>query len=593
MAGAEYTLKIILDAEDKASGTVRGLGKALEQARAGLNSIGGAIVAGLAGAAVAGFGALTAGLVSSTKAAMDAQAVQAQLNAVLASTGGKAGVTADMVNAISSEIQKLTRFGDDAVTSAQSVLLTFTNVGKDVFPQATWAIVDMAQALGMDLQSAAIMVGKALNDPVQGVSALRRVGVSLTKEQEKLVERLVRTGKVAEAQKVILQELNTEFGGSAKAAGETFAGQLDRLKNAFGDIQETIGGAILPVLQQFAEKALQYLGSPEVQDRIQQIAQAIADFAQQVVQWIPRAVEWIRNIVNYLQENRGVVVGILAAIGTAIAAFVYTTVIPAAVATITALAPAIAVMALVGAAAYLLYKAWETNFGGIRDKVAAFIAWLGPVIENVKAWLSVAIPQALQFLRNAWSSVWNAIQAVVNTVFPIILSVYQAFKAAFTGDWYAFGAKLREAWDTLWKLVTQIVQNAWTSIKAAVKNLIDNVINVFKTTDWGAVGRAIIEGIANGISAGAGAIANAAKGAANAALQAAKGFLRIKSPSAVFADEVGYQPVVQSSRQASTYSNPTRSGGMVIQNLQVVYRDTTLRPETLGMALRQLEWLYT
>jgi len=540
MAGFDYTLKIILDAEDRASGKVRGLEGALDRAKTGLTAIGAGIVGGLAGAAAAGFGALTAGLIDSTKEAMNAQSVQAQLNAVLESTGGKAGMTADAVNALSTGIQRLTPFEDDAVTSAQSMLLTFTNIGSDVFPQTTWAVTDMAQAMGMDLQSAAIMVGKALNDPVQGVTALRRVGVQLTDTQEEMIKKMIKTGDIAGAQRVILGELATEFGGSAIAAGKTFAGQLDRLKNSLSDVKETIGGAILPVLQQFAEKALQYLASPEVQAGVQRIAQAIADFAQQVITWLPQAINWIQNVVGFLQNNHGVVIGILAALGAAVAVFVYTIIIPAIISLVTAFAPALAIMALVGAVAYLLYQAWTSNFLGIRDIVAQIWAAIAPVFDQVRAWLQVFIPAALQVLQNIWNAIWGAIQAVFNAVWPIIMAIYQAFRAAFEGNWYEFGVKLREAWDKAWQLVKQILTDAWDALKTTVSNLITDIVNVFTTTDWGALGKSIIDGIIDGIKKAATSLADAAKGAAKGALDAVTGFIRGHSPSQLFEEKVGY-----------------------------------------------------
>jgi phage-related protein len=539
VAGADYTLKVILDAEDKASKTVRGLQGELEKTKDGLASIGKGIAVGLGGIAVAGLGALTAGLISSTKEAMQAQAVQAQLAAVLASTGGKAGVTADAVNALSAEIQRLTPFEDDAVTSAQSMMLTFTNIGKDVFPQATWAVTDMAQAMGMDLQNAAIMVGKALNDPIQGVGALRRVGVQLTDDQEKLIKKLVETGDVAGAQKIILSELTTEFGGSAEAAGKTFAGQLDRLKNAFSDVREEIGGAVLPVLQQFAEKALQYLASPEVQAGIRRITQAIADFAQQVITQLPLVIDWIGSVVEFLQNNRGVVVGIFAALGVAVGAFVYTTVIPAMVAMVASFAPVLAIMAVVGAAVYLLYKAWSSNFLGIRNITAQIWTAVKSAFDQVKAWLQVSIPAALQTLQSVWAACWNAIREVVNAVWPIIMAVYRAFRAAFEGDWYGFGEKLRQAWSMVWQLIRQILADAWSAIKTIISNLIANVSNAFVNTNWVSIGKSIIAGITNGVKAAASSLAEAAKNAAKAAMDAVAGFLGIKSPSTVFETQIG------------------------------------------------------
>jgi phage-related minor tail protein len=153
---------------------------------------------------------------------MHAQQVQAQLNAVLKSTGGVAGITAIQVNAYAEVMSKVTMFDDEAIVSAQSMLLTFTNIGSSVFPSATSAVLDMSQALGQDLQSSAIMLGKALQNPIMGVTALRRVGVNFTEEQQELIKFLVESGQLEEAQALILKELKTEFGGSAEAAGKTF-----------------------------------------------------------------------------------------------------------------------------------------------------------------------------------------------------------------------------------------------------------------------------------------------------------------------------------------------------------------------------------
>jgi hypothetical protein len=201
-----------------------------------------------AGVAIGGIAALGAGLAFAVKEAMEAQEVQAQLNAVLESTGGIAGVTADMANDLADKYSKITRFGDEAILSGENILLTFTNIGKDVFPQATETILNMSQALGQDLQSSATMLGKALQDPIQGVSALRRVGVNFTEDQQKLIQSLVESGDLMGAQTMILKELQVEFGGSAEAAGQTFAGQLDILKNSLSNAAESVGTALLPAL---------------------------------------------------------------------------------------------------------------------------------------------------------------------------------------------------------------------------------------------------------------------------------------------------------------------------------------------------------
>jgi phage-related minor tail protein len=168
-----------------------------------------------------------------------------QLDAVLQSTGGAAGMTKDAVLALSNELQTLSTFGDDAITAGQSLLLTFTNIGKDVFPAATMTMLDMSQALGQDLKSSAVQLGKALNDPIAGITALSRVGVTFSDQQKAMIEALVTSGDLMGAQKLILAELAKEFGGSATAAAQGFAGQLAQTKNSMSDLMQEVGGALV------------------------------------------------------------------------------------------------------------------------------------------------------------------------------------------------------------------------------------------------------------------------------------------------------------------------------------------------------------
>lgn len=178
--------------------------------------------------------------------------VESQLEAVITSTGGAAGLTADEVKRLASELQGITNFGDEATIAGQNLLLTFTNIGKDVFPQTTATMQDMSVALGQNLKSSALQLGKALNDPVAGVSALREVGVSFTAEQQNVIKSLAETGQVAEAQKLILEELNKEFGGSAEAARDSSSG-IEAMMNAIGDLQEVIGAQAIPTTQRWTD----------------------------------------------------------------------------------------------------------------------------------------------------------------------------------------------------------------------------------------------------------------------------------------------------------------------------------------------------
>ncbi len=170
------------------------------------------------------------------------QAAVTQLNQTLKSTGRLTPELSQQLQDYAASLQKVTTYGDEAIIPMQALLLTFGRIGGDEFNRAQKAVLDMATMLKMDLKSAATMVGKALNDPVKGMTAMSKAGVSFTDSQKAIVKEMMEVGDVAGAQRIILKELETEYGGSAEAARHTLGGALQSLKNAFGDLMEGDSG---------------------------------------------------------------------------------------------------------------------------------------------------------------------------------------------------------------------------------------------------------------------------------------------------------------------------------------------------------------
>lgn len=230
---------------------IKGVGKDL----GGLSkSMGGALAAiggiGLAVGALSGVTAAIGGMVASARESI---AVGKDLEQTILSTGGVAGVTAQAARDLASSLSALTNFEDDAILSGENLLLTFTRIGKDVFPRATETMLDMSQKMGQDLKSSAIQLGKALNDPVKGIGALTRIGVSFSAQQKQQVKDFMAVNDVAKAQGVILDAIATQgFGGQAKA----LADPLTQMANAFGEIGESIGIGLLPLFNELAQTAL-------------------------------------------------------------------------------------------------------------------------------------------------------------------------------------------------------------------------------------------------------------------------------------------------------------------------------------------------
>lgn len=129
-----------------------------------------------------------------------------------------------------------------------------TNIHGDVFKKTTQAAVDMTAAMNHGevtqegLKGTAILLGKALNDPTKGLSALTRVGVTFTQQQKDQIAGFIKHGQVAKAQGVILAEVNKEFGGSA-AAAVTPAKQL---AVTWGNMQEVLGNLLIPAIDRGA-----------------------------------------------------------------------------------------------------------------------------------------------------------------------------------------------------------------------------------------------------------------------------------------------------------------------------------------------------
>lgn len=226
------------------------------------------------GRAVRGLGAGVIGrqlltfLGDSVRQAEEAQAVLRQTNAVIDSTGGVANVSAEGLAGYADQLARLAGVDDELVQSAGNVLLTFTNVrnelgeGNDVFDQALASALDLSAALGTDLQGATILVGKALNDPLRGLTALTRAGVQFTDEQKRAIETALFFGDTLGAQKIILEELETQFGGSAEA-NATASGEW---QVAVEDLQESLGTTLLPTLTDLVDKASEVVTAFEGMD---------------------------------------------------------------------------------------------------------------------------------------------------------------------------------------------------------------------------------------------------------------------------------------------------------------------------------------
>ena len=214
--------------------------------------------------------------------AFDTQAKAiAQVEAGLKSTGSQVGFTSQQLQQMASDLQAKTLFGDEVILKdATAQLLTFTNISENQFARTQKAALDLATRLDGDLKSASIQLGKALNDPVANLSALSRSGIQFSAEQKEVIKSLAETNQLAEAQNIILDELDKQYGGSAEAAATAGTGGFKQLANTLGDLSEEFGKLISEFIQPLIPKIQEIVRSfTDLTTRQQQVILGLSAIA--------------------------------------------------------------------------------------------------------------------------------------------------------------------------------------------------------------------------------------------------------------------------------------------------------------------------
>lgn len=264
---AELSAKAVDDIGDQARQSSASL-RAMSMAGVGAKRVGFAAIRYGAYAAAAGVAALGYGVYKGAKSLARIERIGAQTNAVIESTGGAANVTRKHVDALAESLENSTATEAETITEGANMLLTFKSIqnqagaGNDIFDQSVGILNDMGRAMGNvkgamgDLKKPAILIGKALQDPIKGATALRRVGVEIPKALQEMIEEADRRGVAAfegselvKAQKILLKELNAEFGGSGEAFAQTFEGQWELFKHRLGTAFEGVAKVAMPILE--------------------------------------------------------------------------------------------------------------------------------------------------------------------------------------------------------------------------------------------------------------------------------------------------------------------------------------------------------
>lgn len=445
-------LELIITAKDEASKALKSVGNTLKDLNKTVLKV-----------ATVGLAGLGAALAASIPLAFEEELALTNLRQTILSTGGAAGVLEKDAIALANAFERTTRFSDEQIISAEGLLLTFTKIGKDVFPDAIETTLNMAEKFG-GLEASSIQLGKALNDPIAGVGALREVGVSFTEDQAEMIKKMVETGDIAGAQRVILDELAIEVGGLAEAYGSTNQGKVVRFKNKLVDLGQWVGGSIIGYVGELADKftllidsfmeagfwsaefaeALGWLLGSNVGIAFWEIAQPMREIVNVLKEmgfagvttlqfWVSlndifgsslgnqiREISvsfyefWVTfksfidtALVPFIKEHSEVLIRAFTRLGALIGGGML-------VAAITSLGTALVALlgpfALVAGAVVALSVAYDTNFMGLKTTVDRFVKWF----------IGTALPSIKNFIENDFIPNFEAFIALIKSVWETV-----------------------------------------------------------------------------------------------------------------------------------------------------------------------------
>jgi hypothetical protein len=206
-----------------------------------------------------------------------------------------------------------------SIMMTQAKLATFAELAATAdeaggsFDRATQAALDMAAAGFGDAESNAVQLGKALQDPIKGITALARSGVTFTAQEKAKIAALVASNKMLEAQEMILKAVEKQVGGTAAAT----ANGSDRMKAAFTLMLEEIGKPLASITAKLADLFVQIV--PKIQAMMEKIAPTIRQIGGLLSDALSEAVagdtEKLGRIGQYIGDV--LVVGIKSALESA------------------------------------------------------------------------------------------------------------------------------------------------------------------------------------------------------------------------------------------------------------------------------------
>jgi hypothetical protein len=278
-ASRALTLKLLADISD----FTKGIDQSQKQTRTmgdNIKKFGKMAAVGLLAAGAAA-GAFAVKAIAAGEAAATSNARIEQINQSMGLFGASTDEVTESLIKYANETARATGIDQNAIKATQAKLLTFKEIAQTAdevngnFQRATKAAIDLGAAGFGTAEDNAVSLGKALNDPIRGITALTRNGITFTESEKERIKVLVESNKVGEAQNMILAAIETQVGGTAEAT----ANATDRMKVGLSQVTETIGLALLPAFEKVTAFIIDKV-FPAFQNYVLPVVKSLSDFIQ-------------------------------------------------------------------------------------------------------------------------------------------------------------------------------------------------------------------------------------------------------------------------------------------------------------------------
>jgi len=504
-----------------------------------------------------------AGLLWAAKGAEKAEIANRKLDNVLGSMG-YGGATA-RVSAYAESLERTIAVDADVIKATQTKLATFANLTKTVnqaggaFDRATMAALDLAAAGFGSAETNAVQLGKALQDPIKGIAALARSGVTFTTQEKDKIKTLVESGRLLESQEMILKAIEKQVGGTAAAGASSF----EKIKLSLMATADEIGVSLLPMIEKFTSILTSDI-LPKAAVMIKQVTAAFNGLSPEMQSVVVGAITItavlgpLLSIVGRVATGIGALangfVGVSNAAGRAYGGLQnFVTGLTNASAGSSAFATP---MMRLGGAIRAASIATATFVVNLAKQGAAMVALAAKTVATTAVTVAARVAQAAgtlvmwgmtaaQWALNAAMSA-NPIGIVIVAIAALVAGIIwlwnnsDQFRKAWDAQWAQIGATFKswaDAFMSMWSNAVQWFQEKWNSLVGWFQSLPSTISKAFNDimSQMGQIGKNIVDGILGGLQSSWSSLTGWLGDSVNGIVDNVKGWLGIKSPSTVFA----------------------------------------------------------